>query len=126
MSDDIPVRIVGKLLQAWEAGASAPPGSLGRQMHCGGALLSVTRDEAHAMLQGGVSFEPHPRQLPAEGRESIRVRCSDDVVTKNGYAYALCSRCAGYEMAMRHRRKQELDANKGQRRPGASRGSYDE
>ena len=137
---------LGRLLVAWEAGASKSPEEVAQAFEalsmCGGASLFMTRAEAAAGEKGGIRFDGDPERLiPADGRGHVRVRCRDRVMTKalsepvpdsdavrrRVVTYGLCSRCAGYELAIRTRlRRAAEEAEQNARLGGRKRGFREE
>jgi hypothetical protein len=117
-------QVMGKLLKAWAEGDGQ---SLARPDHCGGALLFVCRDEAEAMVKGGVRFTTPTENLPGSMRDHIRVECRDFVRVKKGVTYGLCDRCCGFEIAIR-KRLAEFAKKAAEKKPkgGSRRGSFDE
>lgn len=124
MSDRPAHASLGRLLAAWEAGAQKSAEETQRAFEmldvCGGAYLFLTREAADAMVKMGAKFDTDPyKTIPVSGRGSVRVRCGQPIDTKvisedlpgtdgsNGQTwrrtvkYGLCSRCAGWELAIR-------------------------
>src|SRR5690606_10374906 len=94
---------------------------------CGGGLLYVTREQAQRMAEKGFRWQIDPDRMPAEGRHSWRVACGGEVMSvvrtadlpssatpedrarapKYRVTYGLCSRCNGYELAIRKKLREE-------------------
>jgi hypothetical protein len=122
-----PGQILTGLLEAWASGAGK---RIPRQEHCGGALVLVNREEANGMVNMGYRFTTPLEHLPGEGREHIRMVCTDDVSVVKNVRYGLCSRCSMVESTIRRKLKERKlaaeSAARGPSRKGARRGSFDE
>lgn len=126
MSDNQGSVKLGRLLEAWDAGATKTAEEIGRAFEmldvCGGAYLYITREAAEVMEKNGIQFDSDWGQtIPLEGRGGIRVRCRGSLMTKviseeipgseqrhsRTVKYGLCPRCSGWELAVRKKMRQD-------------------
>lgn len=142
MSDNQGNASLVQLLAAWTSGKEKTPEEIRQAFEtlevCGGANLFLTRKEADKIQESGAKFDGDPHHtIPAEGRGCVRLRCKGQIMTKTiseeipgseqkytrTVKYGLCSRCSGWELAIRKRlrdeaTKAEQEAKTGTRRRG--------